>query len=62
MAFFKMGGLWLKKDRKKGAAYLIGAIFTEQGKMPLAVFENKKKEAENDPDYIVFKQIIDKKR
>lgn len=50
----KIGALWLNTS-KAGNKYLKGTIDTEQGKIKIIIFKNKKKKEDKHPHYVIFK-------
>jgi hypothetical protein len=60
MAFTKIGSLWLKRDRKD-RQYLAGCLTINGEKIHVSIYMNEKKEIEDQPDYLLYEQTIDKK-
>lgn len=60
MAFYRIGGLWLKRDRKN-RLYFTGALVIGGEKLHVSIYMNEKKEAEKHPDWFVYEQKIDRK-
>ena len=61
MSFRKIGGIWVKKDRK-GRLYGAGGIILNGREMKLVVYENEKKKAKSNPDYIIYQQQYDREK
>lgn len=60
MAFYRIGGLWLKRD-KKNRQYLTGAVDIDREKLQISTYKNEKKVEKNQPDWLIYEQKIDKK-
>ncbi len=60
MAFYRIGGLWLKKDRKN-RQYLTGALIIGGEKLHVSIYMNEKKEGEKSPDWLIYEQKIDRR-
>lgn len=59
MAFKKIGGLWLKTDRK-GRQYLTGGLIFKGSEMRISLYMNEKREQETDPEWLIYRQTIDR--
>jgi hypothetical protein len=59
LAFKKIGGLWLKKDRKD-RQYLTGGFVLEGSEVKVSIYMNEKKKQEKDPDWLIYKQTQDR--
>ncbi len=59
MAFTRIGGLWTKED-KRGRRYLSGTLTIRGAKVNISIYKNEKKQAQNQPDLLIYEQRIDK--
>lgn len=59
MAQRNIGALW-KKSAKSGLRYLSGTLETLSGDVYIAVYENTKKTADNQPDYNIVLNLPDR--
>ena len=53
----RIGALWVRKIKngeRAGETYLSGVMSDLRGDFPIVAFKNKKKEKENQPDYIIM--------
>ncbi len=57
----KLGALWLKSSEKE-KQYFSGVLEDMRGDIPIVVFINKKKEKDNQPDYIVYLSELQEKK
>lgn len=61
----RIGALWVRKIKngeRAGETYLSGVMSDLRGDFPIVAFKNKKKEKENQPDYIIMTSDPQEKR